>query len=634
MDNVATNAVPQAFANAFAFSLNGPERDREFVLDFVDKATRAKQRMTRIWDEAQDNYLVCPVGQRTQFILPFNSSTGMPLGSSLAGDRQRRAILKDPELHQVTETLTAQAIGLLLSSRDYIQVVPVGADDYEKARMLGRLLMALLEQPGWYRTHYQAIKNAFIYGTSIVELTWATRSRPQMTRIPQFDELGQQVGYSVEPRETIYQDGPLFRECDIYDFYPDPSGTRIHYDMVGVAKRGEMTKATARELADAGTYPYRDAVQRAINYAKGAEGYSERGGPMRWPEDTKAIPDDFGKLCFFEYWGKVPYRTQDGAPNRVITILNDQCVRSHINPFIDGMIPFKEIVVNPIAGRFYGLSPLEVLRYLQDSTDNMLMVLNDAANQAVEPSMVIGTAFGGDPEAVRKRERIIEARNVDAVKPLSVDLNALQFAGVELFRRKASIREASGANAQQLLSSEGGDRTATAASELVRLTSQRVELMVQLMEKDDYPWIGRTLHSRLRQFLPSGGGSALFRGETMQFGVEDIDFDADVRFVGSRHNMSAFQVLAQYREALNVLGTNPAVVMQFPELIIRYLRDGLKILDAERIVSEAVKQYQIMQAKSVLMGAQGEAGASVSNSLEGAMGTESGGAEREGVRMA
>jgi hypothetical protein len=338
-------------------------------------------------------------------------------------------------------------------------------------------------------------------------------------------------------------------------------------------------------------------------------------------------------LCFFEYWGKVPYRTSDGASNRVITVLNDQCVRSHINPFIDGAIPFKEIVVNPIAGRFYGLAPTEVLRYLQDSTDNMLMVLNDAANQAVEPSMVVGTAFGGDTEAVRKRERIIEARNVDAVKPLPVDLNALQFAGAELFRRKAGMREASGANAQQLLSSEGGDRTATAASELVRLTSQRVELMVQLMERDDYPWIGRTLHSRLRQFLPSGGGAALFRGETMQFNVEDIDFDADVRFVGSRHNLSAFQVLAQYREALNVLGTNPAIVMQFPELIVRYLRDGLKILDAERIVAEAAKKYQIMQAQATLLGAQGEAGASVSNSMEGAMGTESEGAERGGVRM-
>lgn len=633
MDTQGTVALDPKLANTFAFSLTGPERDRDFVLDFVSKATEVNEERIPFWDEAQDNYFVTPTGQGTKFIVSDTLMSNLPLAFRANARHPRRSTLKDPELHQIIETLTAQAIGLLLNQRDYIQVVPVGADDYEKARILGRILTAILEQPGWYRTHYQLIKNAFIYGTAIVELSWEKRSRSQMTRIPQFDQLGRLLGYRTEPRDVVYKDAPLFREVDRYNFYPDPSGTRIQHDMCGVAKRFDLTKYAVQELARAGTYHYTDSVRRALESASGSRKSSRMGGQMRFPDAPKDIPDDFGRLVGYEYWGKVPYKTQDGATNRVITVLEDQTVRSHINPYIDGRIPFKEIVVNPVAGRFDGLAPTEVLRFLQDSADSMLMALTDAANLAVRPSIVVGTAFGGDPDEITRREELINARNPDAVKPLPVDLNALQFAGMELFRRKASMRETSGSNAQQLLSSEGGDRTATAASELVRLTSQRVELMVQLMERDDYPWIGQTLHSRLKQFLPPGGGRALFQGESMRFTLDQIDFEADVRFIGSRHNLTPFQIFSQYQTMASVLGTNPALAVTAPEILIRMFRDGLKIVDAERIVTEMGRQYQIEQARSVLLGSGKTGGGSVGDfSLP--LGTESGAAEQEGQRLA
>ena len=634
MDVVGTETIDPRIANSFAFNLMGPERDREFVLDFVSRSTRVNERRIPFWDEAQDNYFVTPTGMRQRFMVPYSASEGLPLAYRSNAKRPRRSMLKDPETHQIIETLTAQALGLLLSSRDYIQVVPVGADDYEKARILSRILMSILEQPGWYRTHYQMIKNAFIYGTAIMELSWETRSRLQMTMVPEFDGRGEVVGYRTEPQDTVYRDAPLFREVDRYNFYPDPSGTRIHHDMVGVAKRFQLTRAVTKELAGAGTYHFAEGVRRALMVSSGGDSkISEFGGQSRFPEEPKGLPEEFGSLTGFEYWGKVPYKTQDGASNRVITILEDQVVRSHINPYIDGMVPFKEIVVNPVAGRFDGLAPTEVLRFLQDSADSMLMALTDAANLAVRPSMVVGSAFGGDVDEVMRRDEIIKARNADAVKPLPVDLNALQYAGMELFRRKSSMRETAGSNAQQLLSSEGGDRTATAASELVRLTSQRVELMVMLMERDDYPWLGRALHSRLKQFLPSGGGQALFQGETMQFGLDDIDFEADVRFVGSRHNLSQFQIMSQYTQIANIMGTNPALAVTAPEILIRMFRDGLKVLDAERIVADMARRYQIEQAKAALF-AGGAAGGGSVGFAQPSLGTESGAAEDSGQRMA
>lgn len=638
MDVQSTVTVPREAANAFAFRLGGPDEDREFMLTFIEQSTRRKEEKRPAWDEAQDNYTVTMHGDRARLLVPWTTIAQM--GERFKGARMgayRRSRLKDPETHQNIETLTAQAIGLLLGSRDYIQCVPVGADDYEKARILARILMAVLESPGWKRTHYQVIKNAFIYGTAIVELAWETRSRPQMTQVPQFDPMGNFIGYALVPMETVYRDAPLFRETDIYDFYPDPGGTRIHHDMVGVAKRFETTRYCIEELARAGTYPNAGAVRMVLNKIVGSTKRKgdDIGGAMRDDKTQREQASAFDNAVGFEYWGRVPYRRADGASNVVMTLIEDEVVRSHINPFIDGNIPFKEIVVNPVAGDFYGLAPTEVNRFLQDSADSLLMAMTDAANKAARPSHVVGSAFGGDIEEIRRGEEIIMARNADAVKPLEINLNALQYAGIQYVQRKAMMREACGANAQQLLSNEGGDRTATAASELVRLTSQRVDMMVNLMESDDYPWIGRTLHSRMRQFLPQDGGSALFRGETMKFSVDDIDFDADVRFVGSRHNMSQFQVLAQYREALNVLGAAPALVMNHPDLLVRYLRDGLKILDAERVVGEARRQFQIQQAMMMMASGDAKTGAGGSAPATGElmMGTESQGAEQGGVAL-
>src|SRR5262249_47145885 len=109
-----------------------------------------------------------------------------------------------------------------------------------------------------------------------------------------------------------------------------------------------------------------------------------------------------------------------------------------------------------------------------------------------------------------------------------------------------------------------GDTTATEVSTIARFATQRIELMTQVIEKDDLPWVGRTLHSRLRQFAPDEGYIATLAGEQFRIRLDDIDFDSDVRFSGSRQAISKFQNTARYREALNVLGTNPEIVMMYP----------------------------------------------------------------------
>lgn len=600
-----------------------------YVLDFVDKSEQYRRRYADIWDEVLANYMVSfdTNGGNTTYAWNWNNRIN-GVASRVPGLRGRINIgsrLKDPETHQIIETLAAQALSLALGQRDYIQAVPIGMDDPEKARLLGRLLMGVLESPNFFMSNYLGFKDSFIFGTAIMELGWERCQRMQMT----------QMG----PQPMVYKDGPLLRNVDIYDFYPDPSGTRIQQDMVGVAKRFRISAAQAKEMAQNGVYdPIK--TELVILRAKAKVNAQKSGtGDARFPGDQKQVAKDTGVLEGFEYWGRVPYPTQDGADNRVITVLEGEVVRDTINPYFDGLIPFKEIVVNPIAGRFYGLGPAEVIRFMQDSADNMLMLASDAADNAVHGALLVGSAFGGDPNRLRNRSPldIIPCANPEAVAHMPVDLNALQFALNDLIRRKMTMREAGGAtNPMQAIG--GSDRqTATEISTLTQMASQRIELMVQLYERDYLSWLGRSIHYRIRQY-GSPQMVVTLEGEPFPVRLEDIDYESDVRFVGSLHAKTKMQKAAEYQQALTVLA-NPEVVMMYPDVIMQYLRDVLDFKDAPIIVQRAIQSFQMKLLAETVMnigaGQQQEAkkAASQPKNKEENMGTAAGQTEKQGAAV-
>lgn len=564
------------------------EREREFVVEFCEKSDRLRQKFAPVWREVLENYLVVPMGGGG-----YNTAGAFPrseLGPRIPSGGRGGALLKDPESHQIAETLASQGLILALGAKDYLRAIPLGEDDPVKAKQISRLLMGVFSQRGAWLTMYQLLKDSFIFGTSIAEIGWEKRTRAQMVK----------RGGFVVPGEVVYRDQPLIRPVDIYDFYPDPSGTRIHSDMMGVAKRFRMTDVQARDQVRAGVWSG-PATERAIAH-QGRDGKDDRGRTeKRFSALSSETATQFGMMTGYEYWGRVPFTPEDGATNRVITILEGEVVRSHINPFIDGEIPFKEITINPIQGRFYGLGPLEVIRYLQDAADNMLMVLNDSADRAVRPTLLMGLAFGGDPNRLRRREfgDVIDCANVDAVKELPTDLNALQFAGADLLRRKIAMREASGA-ADIIQAIEGGERkTATEVSTLTRFATQRIQATMMTTEREDLPWFGTTTHSRLRQFAGDELLTTL-NGEAMLIPFGDIDVDADVEFVGARQAQSKFQEVISLREALMMLNQNPESAEQYPELTERYL-DALEVPDSGKQVANAAKFSQQKRMLSILL---------------------------------
>ena len=615
--------------------------ETEYLLEFMSRSDRYRRMFVPIWDEVLANYLVVPYGSDPTGLIWSKSGQALLPYKNL-GRRRRRSVLKDPETHQIIETITAQGIGLLLGGRDYITAVPIGKDDYNKSRLLGRLITAIMDQPGVWRTHYQLFKDAFLFGTAILKIGWETRMRKQFVR----NARGKLV-----PEDVVYRDRVLQRVVDHYNFYPDPTGTRINEDMVGVGERFQITFREAMRLSEPGAHgepPVYDKAEvtkaimlRMVDMQKG-KASSTAGIGSRFPNLPMGLPHQMELLDGFDYYGESPVPRSDGMSNRVMTLLNGINVRSRGNPYIDGNKPYVEVIINPIGGRFYGLGVGEVVRFLQDSADHLLMTFTDTADLAANAPLLVGGGWGGNEQELEERapNALIHCQDPKMVGPVPTDIGILDFATRELLRRKLSMREASGATNPLQAIQGPGEKTATETSELVRLASQRVEAAVLLQERDTYPRIGRMIHSRLRQFLPEGGAVATLAGEPFDVPLDAVDIEADVRFSGSRQAGSRFQKAATYRTMSQVLGSEAGMQMAllFPEVLIRWFRDGAEIPDAEEIIRKAGERaLQLRKLQGVEAGAGAPTGGSAPTSdanEEETFGTQAGETERDGEAIA
>jgi len=268
-------------------------------------------------------------------------------------------------------------------------------------------------------------------------------------------------------------------------------------------------------------------------------------------------------------------------------------------------------------------------------------------NLMTNPNLLVGIGFRGDTDQLRRRtfNGIIECHDPASVGLIPQDFGAIAIGQQELARRKQSMREASGAS-NPMQSIEGGDRqTATEVSTMTRFATQRIDSVVSLMEIDDYPWVGRRIHGLLRQFANETILSKL-RGQRLEVPLEMIDFDADVEFVGSRQAQTQFQQLMANKEAVNILGTNPDVVEQYPDLV-EVMLEALEIPDAKRQVARAIEVAQQRRAFEAAMAQQlakkfpagggGEMGATQNNAISGGeadFGTLAGETEKQGEAVA
>lgn len=584
---------------------NSAEGKARFVMSFVAASDRMREEFAPIWEESLANYLVQPKGAAGlgggswQSMVQYPHYTGRASGNTTSG-----AILKDPEGHQIVETLLSETWARVFGVPDFIKCRRVGIEDVAAGETVSRLLRYVLRREGHTLAFHGWGKDALTFGTGILEGGW--QYVEMMRRMRQLD-----VSTGIEIRREVsgvfpVEDDVRFSGVDLMDFYPEPGRFRIG-DMHGVAKRFTMTAREARKKIGSPGWDSA-AVERAITANISKDSHSEKD---KWREgydrpQNNQIPVEFKPLVGYEYWGELPPEMQIGQDERgVLTVLCGELVSAREWPFYCPRLPFFEFTVNPIQGRFYGLSPLEVNRFTQDFTDSILMNIADGVSRSTYMSPIVNRNANVDLAKLRARRPDMPVMTDDSTPagitylPYAPPIGpAMNF----FLSMKQHMREASGALGATQGLGLGIDRaSATEAQATFQKAAGRPEMLAELVEREYLPPIGKFALEMYQQFLEDTPDLARRVGEL----PENVDLSSilpefDLEFLGSRmeHNKNSYvEALERF---VQVWALTPAASLLPWDLLQKIHARKLDLYEVEAAIAdpERVKMNLLMASLS------------------------------------
>lgn len=587
----------------------------KFVMSFIAASKTFRDQFTSKWQEVVANFIL----EGAQL-----DNTAAGLTSPYSRDRVYRSqknkiFLRDPETHKLVMTFASKLVRSILGDRDgeFIKATPVGYEDTKKAQVVTRLLRYGFLLPGHFRTLVEAVVDMLLFGTSVVELYWRLDEKEILVR--QFETDGVTEAPTEFHMPVPVYDDPCIRNVDVMDFYPDPSRYRIE-EMGGCAKGFEMYAHEALKLAESGYYD-KAAVQKAL-------GGSMPGTPTGSQEDSfragldqpaqKISVTDFKKKKGFEYWGSIPAEcevrdtiTGELVTYGIVTILNEYVVRAAKWPLTDSRLPFFAFVINPVQGRFYGISPAEVVRFDQGFADALKELMATAVIRMVHPPIAY------DPDA--DINDLAKLREWKADLPIAVRggpnaIGTLKYAAdlnggwSMVSNLKQDIQGGSGALGG-IQGENGPDReSATVGSQRIQMALDRPELAGMMLEQDTLPPLANSMLKRNQQFLQDTEDLKKRVGELPDpFWIGDIMADFDIRFVGSRNAMTRQEKLQGFDRLAAYSASSPAFQMMLPNLEIAQWVTG-ELLGLQEIAAQVGDPQTVMMNMLLAQQNQAKAG--------------------------
>jgi len=592
----------------------------EFTMGFISASDKYKRQYVDKWQEILANFMVDPTHGSGQ---GYGASSGTGTMNSpyrqgrVYSGNKRNVILKDPETHKAIMTYASKLVRSLFGSREreYIKARPMGYEDAaEKAPTVGRLLKYELSRPGAFRTWVESIIDMIMFGTSIIEVTWEYCEREMPVRSVT-TELGIELDSFTRMKIPVYDDVKI-SPVDVVDFFPDPSHYRLD-DMAGAAKRFKMNAMAATAKGEQGIYDV-EAVRRAISDL----GKQASAAPIKddfrvgfdRPTNTEAH-SDFREMICYEYWGDVPWADDYGSSRRVITVMNNVVVRNDAWPLADPHLPWYSLIINPVQGRFYGVSPAEVIRYDQDFADAMKILLAEAVLRQVHPPIAYDSDSDFDVAKLRewRADLPIPIRGgPNAIGTLHYEANVANGYSM-LTGLKMSMQEASGALGG-IQGEPGPDReSATGAQNRIQMAMDRPELAGMLIESDCLPQVGLAILRRCQQFLDSEGLTNRIGEMPHPFPISQIMGDFDIEFVGSRMAMTRSEKLQSYDRLTAMSAAVPPLQAMIPwdKIAQELVGDLLQLPEVAALMPDP----QTMATNMAMMQALGQNGGPAQNGV-------------------
>lgn len=580
----------------------------ELVLEFLSRADELRQERLPVVEEIEQNIFVSP---------PF---TGSPLYASDLSPRFsapprafRRSFVKDPESHQILSTLTAKIVGSLMPDNDYLVSSPTGREDTDGSDTVSSLIMSSLAAPGSFRANFEHIQDSVAIGNGYLHVGWELLREKVLKRTPAVDEFGNATS-QFSYREATIKDNIFFRSLPFRDMFRDPSASKFE-DSEGAAFRFRITADRAMELSEpqpdapSGFWD-REEVEEAIKTMSKKEDHQFQDHTRQ--QFYRELPDNYNQLPGFAFWGRVPFKPgsgefhADAIRRRLIIIWGGRVVLNRPNPILGGPIPIIESVPNPITSRPHGLSPLEVIRFIQDSADVLRGLIQDAAIEAARGTLLVGQGAGISPQELRRRKvgDILKVMDPKMLSVLPLQTNGLFQAAGELLNDKLVMRQATGAEDSLQGIKARGQQSATQFAGLLQSASSRSGIMAQMLERESFPALGRLILRLHQQFIPDEGALMRRVGEKRSFRINlfDIDGDFDLTFMGSSRAISQRDKNLQLKDIIQTLGNNPFIAsrVEWPQLIALWLEEGAQRKDFEKFLASPERAERQLETMGLL----------------------------------
>jgi len=578
-----------------------------FINAFVMQAENSRLQYEEQWEENWRNYRVEPYFRHGY---SYDAGKSNPYGWKNARSIQHSVNeLKTPESHQIGNTLRSVLLASLFGVRDYVQADPVGHEDYRAARKVSKLVMYGTERPGNYRTNYETLGDAVIFGTGVYRAHWVSQTRTVPRRLPVMGPNGPTLDPDTGLPLTVLQnvevpvtDDVRLSPMNLWRTWFDPSATRLD-EADGYVEQFTISRDSLDELRGSPAWSSEGIARALATKPTGRQMMSKRDEPKLLTE-LLTLEDiqhaaAFGYYGGFRYTGMLPSEVArtlglDPKASNTISIINGQLVQKTQNPQRSGLLDCATLTILPTGASLYGLSPLSVIKYLQDVSDTQLILTVQAMIEAVYQNYVMGGGSGAGPEFERRlmmrkpREVFTIPGDVTQIAPLQRDYTGLSIAAQSLSMLSQMMRDASSARdpVQGVLAK--GDTTATEVSTVAASALQNVDSLAALIERDELPRQGRLIFDLYYIHLEDEGRVIKRTGddEAQSISFFDIDADYDLNYVGARQALGRPQKANQFRDFVQLMLSNSltAASLDINELVRRYADEAVDIKGLEQMV--------------------------------------------------
>lgn len=417
-----------------------------------------------------------------------------------------------PEAFKAVETFVPRAANILTGQPKWFRVKGIDDSGKENAEKITNLILAQLQQDGFYSKFRGFLRDSAIYGYAPGKIRWRHRRKKfKYTKVQEEEAGANRVLKTSEDEQTVILDGPTLEPVDVADFVVDLRFHEIQNDSPGVCFRQERFEDELKEMRDRGVYSNVDAL---ISETSTPERDVQVSGPLGTainPATHRQLRDAANGISIdlmhrkpqariyevYEFWGKFDKDWDEQIPGSrgeerefVITLARrmanqkDQkggwtVLRVAENPYWHGQRPV--VVCHHIrrSNCFQSMGIIEPITRLCSELDDSRNMALAARSLAAAPAIIAtDDADIYQNNLILDPGTILRARNKDAIAPFVIpDLSNAAYKAEEAIKR--DIREATGMTAPLQGVTEESSETATSVVTRTRESNKRIAEVCQ-----------------------------------------------------------------------------------------------------------------------------------------------------------